>query len=69
MSSKKVIASSAAELTENESGCQSITATPPELSEGCCAIPVTGCLDTPGMTKRFSSGLPPISRNHLLYRC
>lgn len=69
MSTKKVIASFAVELTENENGSLWITVTRREPSEGCCVPPVTatylGILET---TQKLLPELLSISRSHQRWR-
>jgi hypothetical protein len=69
MSTKRVIASYAVELTEDENGCLWTTATRQELFEDCFARHVTAMfLGTYGMTQKQWSELRPTLGSLLRYR-
>lgn len=70
MSTKKVIASYAVELTESESGCRWITVTPQGQSEGSSALLVTETsLDISETIRTLCDVLRSTSKSHRLYRC
>lgn len=70
MSTKKVIASYAVELTEDENGYRSITVTPQGRLEGCSALHVTETsLGISETVQTLCAALLNTSKDRLQYRC